>query len=59
MTLGGIIAGLLVAVASGWVARATVLDQRDLISVVADPVFNTQPSVVHKVRFDVGDQCHT
>ena len=27
-------------------------------SVVDDPVFNTQPGVVHKVRFVVGDQCH-
>ena len=31
---------------------------RDLISVVADPIFNTQPSIIHKVRFVVGDQCH-
>jgi len=39
-------------------AKALGLDQRDLISVVADPIFNTQPSVIHKVRFVVGDQCH-
>jgi hypothetical protein len=29
------------------------------ISVVADPVFNRQSSVVHKVSFVVGDQCHS
>ena len=34
------------------------LDQRGLISVVADPIFNTQPSLVHKVRFVIGDQRH-
>ena len=33
-------------------------DNRDSISVAADPVFKTQPSEVHKVRFVVGDQCH-
>jgi hypothetical protein len=30
--------------------------QSNLISVVADPVFNTQPGVVHEVGFVIGDQ---
>jgi hypothetical protein len=35
------------------------LEEGDLISVAADPVFNMQSSVVNKVSFVVSDQCHS
>ena len=40
--------------------RASIKEiRRFMISVVADPIFNMQPSVIHKVRFVVSDQFHT
>ena len=40
-------------------ALRALRNSTNLISVAADPVFNMQSSVVHKVSFVVSDQCHS